>query len=357
MHQTKKFSNFVIPAIFLIGIAASGTFAQRPYRVGTTTANFLEIGYGSAGIAMGDAYVSVVNDLSALYWNPAGLGFMEQNEAQFVHQPWIAEVNATFAGVGLILPDIGTLGIGFFHLGYGDEEVTTVRQQEGTGELFTATDFALSLSYSRRLAHWFSFGASVKYVSSQIWHANASAVAMDLGVLFSTPFFSFTGERENGMSVGMSISNYGTRMQYNGIDLLNPIDILPNEDGNFRDARGQFTLDQWELPLIFRLGVSLQPLVAGASRVILAADALHPNNNSESVNVGAQYQYKIPTAGTFYLRGGYKALFMTASEFGLTLGGGVELRMMNNLAIKIDYAYRNVGILGTTHSYSFGVKF
>ena len=40
---------------------------QKPYRVGTTTANFLEIGYGTAGIAMGDACVSSVNDVSAIY--------------------------------------------------------------------------------------------------------------------------------------------------------------------------------------------------------------------------------------------------------------------------------------------------
>ncbi len=357
MRRSKVLScSFAAAMIFLV-TAAEPTFAQRPYRLGTTAANFLEIGYGSAGIAMGEAYVSVVNDLSALYWNPAGLGFMEQSEAQFVTQPWIADVTTTFAGVGIVLPNVGTLGFGFFHIGYGDEEVTTIRQQEGTGELFTASDFALSLSYSRRLAHWFSFGASAKYISSQIWHTSADALAMDLGVLFSTPFFSITGERENAMSIGMSISNYGTRLQYDGIDLLNPIDILPDENGNYRDARGQFTLDQWELPLIFRLGVSVQPLVAGQSRVILAADALHPNNNSESVNVGAQYQYKIPTTGTFYLRGGYKALFMDQSEFGLTLGGGVELRMMNNLALKVDYAYRDIGILGHAHNYSFGIKF
>lgn len=357
MSGIKKRPCIYATALLVLLALNQTTFAQRPYRVGTTAANFLEIGYGSAGSAMGDAYVSVVTDLSGIYWNPAGLGFMEQSEAQFVNQPWIADVNTTFAGVGLVLQDIGTLGVGFFHIGYGDEEVTTIRQQEGTGEMFTANDFALSLTFSRRLVHWFSFGASAKYISSQIWHTSASAVAMDLGVLFNTPFFSFTGERENGLSIGMSISNYGTRMQYNGIDLLNPIDILPNEDGNFRDARGQFTLDEWELPLIFRLGVSLQPLVASRSRVIISADALHPNNNSESVNVGAQYQYNVPTTGTFYLRGGYKALFMTERQFGLSLGGGVELRMMNNIALKVDYAYRDVGILGQTHSYSFGVKF
>jgi hypothetical protein len=175
--------------------------------------------------------------------------------------------------------------------------------------------------------------------------------------MINTDFFSMTGKGENGMSIGMSISNYGSRMEYDGVDLVNPIDILPDEEGNFNDTPGQFRLEQWELPLIFRLGVSLQPLVTERSRVIVSADALHPNNNSESVNMGAQYQYKIPGAGTFYLRGGYKALFMTESEYGLTLGGGVELRMMHNVAIKIDYAYRGIGILGEGAFVFFGVLF
>jgi opacity protein-like surface antigen len=355
MRQHKKIA-YIFSGLIL-GMTAGAGFAQKPYRVGTTTASFLEIGYGSAGSAMGDAYVSMAKDLSALYWNPAGLAFMEQNEAQFLRQPWIAGITSSFVGVGMVLPDVGTLSAGLFLMDYGEGEVTTVLQQEGTGEKFTAGDFALALSYSRRLTHWFAFGASGKYISSKIWHSSATAMAVDLGVMINTDFFSMTGERENGMSIGMSISNYGTKMKYSGLDLVNPIDILPNEQGNFKDTPGQYRLNDWELPLIFRLGVSLQPIVAERMRLIVAADALHPNNNSESVNVGAQYQYKAPGTGTFYLRGGYKALFMNESEYGLTLGGGVELRMMHNFAVKVDYAYRGVGILGQAHSYSFSILF
>ena len=95
----------------------------------------------------------------------------------------------------------------------------------------------------------------------------------------------------------------------------------------------------------------------GNQRITLAVDALHPNNNSESVNVGAEYGLKIPGTGAFYLRGGYKALFMEESEFGLSLGSGIELNFLNNLGLKIDYAYRGVGVLGKTHAYSLGVLF
>ncbi|MCI0513083.1 PorV/PorQ family protein [candidate division KSB1 bacterium] len=348
---------------YLLGTLVLSTFlvetglSQKPYRVGTTSANFLEIGYGSAGSAMGDAYASVVTDLSAIYWNPAGLAFMPQSQALFEYQPWVANINTLFTGVGWVSPSIGTLAVGLFQSDYGAMEVTTLEQQDGTGELFTPRDYCFALSYARQLAQWFAFGASGKYVTSQIWHLNAHALALDLGVVVTTRFFSTTGERSDGMKIGMSIANYGTRMKYDGIDLINPIDILPDEAGNYRDAPGQFRLNQWELPLIFRLGFAVDPYVQTNHRLTLAVDALHPNNNSESVNVGAQYQLRLPGVGEFYLRSGYKGLFMLNSQFGLSFGGGVQLRLLNNVGIKLDYAFRSTAILGNTHAYSIGLLF
>jgi len=355
MSGNKVTSLLVIGALLLLCLAPSSHAVKS--RAGTATANFLEIGFGSAGSAMGDAYVSLVDDLSAMYWNPAGLGYMDKSEAQFTIQPWLVDISTSFVGVGLALPRIGTLGIGLMQVGYGDMPVTNLDFQEGTGELFTANEFAANLSYSRRLAQWFAFGASVKYISSKIWHSGASAVAIDLGVKLNTHFFSPTGEKADGMKIGMSISNYGTRMKYDGIDLLNPIDIKPNEQGNYQFANGKFETVEWELPLIFRVGVAVHPIIIGGHRLTLAADALHPNNNTESVNVGAQYQLKMPAFGSLYLRAGYKALFMEDSEYGPTFGGGLLMNLMGNVGLRLDYAYKSVGLLGNFHSYTCGITF
>ena len=47
----------------LIILLATGLFGQgKPYRVGTTAASFLEMGVGSAGLSMGEAYVGVARD-------------------------------------------------------------------------------------------------------------------------------------------------------------------------------------------------------------------------------------------------------------------------------------------------------
>jgi hypothetical protein len=354
----KRIFRIITISGILIMLLSSVSYAQqRPTRVGTTTAAFLEYGYGGVGMAMGDACVSHVSDITALYWNPAGMAFMPQSEAQFVHQPWLVDINSTFVGVGLVVPEIGTIGIGVIHVGYGDMEVTTVGMQDGTGEIFSVNDYAFSLGFARRLTDWFSFGFAVKYISSSIWHMDASALAMDMGVVVKTPFFAPSEDRNGGLRIGMSIANYGTRMQYDGQDLINPIDILPNENGNYNNASGKFNLSQWELPLIFRIGMSYDIRMLENHTITLSTDALHPNNSAEFVNMGAQYALVNPSFGKFFLRGGYTKLFLPDSEFGLTLGAGFEKSFLNNLGIKFDYAYREVGVLGKVNSFAIGFLF
>lgn len=344
--------------LFIICLIISFTaFAQKPIRVGTTAANFLEIGFGTSGTALGDAQVSMENDVSSLYWNPAGLARLNRSEVMFVTQPWIADMNTSFAAIGIVVPDLGTIGAGLILMDYGEMEVTTMNFQEGTGEIFTPQDMAIYISFARNLAEWFAFGVSGKFVSSNIWHMSATAFAFDFGVLIKTDFFSPTGDNVNGLNIGMSMSNYGSPLKYDGLDLLNPIDISTGEAGNYRDASGQFRLQEWELPLIFRIGTSIKPIKTDEHEVILSADALHPNNNSESVNLGAQYKLTVPTFGKVFLRGGYKALFMEDSQFGLSLGFGVQTDLLFNSGLKVEYSYRDIGVLGNVNSFGVSIQF
>jgi len=330
---------------------------NKPYRVGTTAATFLEMGAGSAGLAMGEAYVSMRSDVSSIYWNPSGLAYLESKEVQFMYRPWVADIKSTFAALAIPIDNVGTFALGIVSLDYGSTEVTTMTMQEGTGEMYSATDLAISFSFARKLADWFAFGATGKYITSKISRLSASSIAIDLGVMINTDFLSQDGDRLNGLAIGMSISNYGTQMQYEGLELLRPIDIAPNENGNFKDVEGQFKLQSWDIPLLFRLGVSFHPILTSSQRITLSVDALHPNNNSESLNVGAEYQLKFPGAGTVYLRGGWRGLFMNESNYGLTLGGGVDVALLNNVIFKVGYAYQDIGILGNYSSFTVGVVF
>ena len=306
--------------IFTLAFLSSVVFTQTINRYGSTAANFLEIGVGSANAAMGDAGVTIAEGPSAVYWNPAALAFITRNENAFMLQPWVLDINMMFIGSTFHVNRVGTFGLSLTHMGYGDMEVTSMAQQEGTGEKFSANEYSAGLTFSRKIVQWFSFGATAKIISSKIWHSTASAFAIDVGTIVNTEFLSPTGKKEDGMRIGMSISNYGTRMKYDGIDLLNPIDISPFEDGNFADVPGQFRPQGWELPLLFRIGVGIKPIYSELHRLTLAIDAIHPNNNSEYLNVGGQYELRLAGQGSLYLRSGYKSLFMTDSQFGATYG-------------------------------------
>ncbi len=324
---------------------------------GTTGANFLEIDIGSAATAMGGAYVSVANDVSSAYWNPAGLAYIKNRQTFFTYQPWLVGIDNIYAGVAINYKYAGTLAFTMNYMGYGNEPVTTVSEPEGTGEFYTANEFAASISYGRRLVNWFSFGASAKYISSNIWHMSANALAFDFGVLVTTDFFSPTDKRNQGMKIGMSISNYGTRLRYDGIDIMVPIDPEPDEYGNFDDVEGLYKTSEWELPLIFRLGFSLHPIYTEQFRMLVAVDALHPNNNNESLNVGTQLTYLIPGKASLFLRAGYKGLYLKDSEYGLTYGGGLRFYISDFNFFDLDYTYKTLGILGNIHLYTIKFSF
>ena len=231
----------------------------------------------------------------------------------------------------------------------------------GTGERFGASDVAATFTFSRKIVSGFSFGSSMKYISSKIWHSSASAFAVDLGVLVNTNFFSFTGKDKDGMNIGMSISNYGTRMKYDGIDNYQPIDISEFEEGNYGDVAGQFRTSEWELPLIFRIGFSIKPIVTKLMNLTLSADALHPNNNAESLNIGAALDNKIPGFGVVSLtmgaKSGMNSITKEDNDIGVTVGAGTKMFYLGNKSISIDYTYKTMGILGNVQVYTVGVSF
>jgi len=64
----------IILLIFLAGYPLFAQYTSNVSNVATTCAPFLEIGVGARAIGMGGAFVATANDVSALYWNPAGIG-------------------------------------------------------------------------------------------------------------------------------------------------------------------------------------------------------------------------------------------------------------------------------------------
>ena len=335
----------------VVAFAAAGSLCIPPRagaqvtKVGTTAAKFLSIPVGARALGMGGAQVAVANDPSAMYWNAAGLAQQTQSEAMFNHTNWIADIDFNYGGVVLPLGEGGTIGLNFTSLSMGEMERTTEDQPEGTGEMFNATSFAVGVSYGRNLTDWFAIGVNAKYVNERIWNSTAVGFAVDVGTLFTTPF--------EGLKFGAGISNFGTKMRINGDDLLVLKDISTN-NGNNPNINANLSTDYFDLPLTLRIGVCYQPIANEDELLTLAVDAVHPNDNSESISLGgelAAFQRIIA------IRGGYKALGAKDGEDQFTVGGGVRYALTGNLIFKMDYAFEKFGRLNNVHKFGIGVMF
>lgn len=337
----------IIYKVFLIVFLNFGLlFAQSISKVGTTAATFLEIGVGPSN-GMGGAFVSLANDATALYWNVAGISTLVNNEVAISHINWIASTNLDYAGLIIPLGDVGTIGASLTSLTMGDEKVRTVDMPEGTGEYYSAADIAIGISYSRNLTNRFSIGITCKYIQETIWHMSSNAFALDFGTLFKTDLFG-------GLVIGASLSNFGTKMKLSGIDTRTYSSVAPQQLGTNSQIPYVIDLDSWYLPILFRIGVSTNVIKTDDLRWTVAADALHPNDNYESMNVGSELAYKDFLFG----RIGFQSLFLKDREGGLTLGVGINSKMLfsSNL-FRFDYSYRDFGRLNAIHSFSIGIKF
>ena len=314
-------------------------------RVGTTAAQFLKLGVGARAISLGGAYVAEANDMSAVYWNPAGFARLSGSHVQLSNTRYRADVNYNFAAFGTSIDRVGSLGLSLLMVDSGDMAVRTEMQPEGTGEQFNVLSFALQFSYARNLSDQFSLGANVKLVQERVWHSKASSVAFDIGTLFTTPFKS--------LRLGASMSNLGPKMRLDGRDILFSEDPSPNTDGTAEIVNAQYRTDGFSMPLIFRVGLAWDALHTGTHRIVVITDAAHPNDNAEYVNAGAEYEFRELIA----FRAGYRNLFKPDTEQGLTAGGSLAIRINRDLAARFDYAYADFGRLTQTHWFTFNLSF
>ncbi|GAB4338201.1 MAG: hypothetical protein Kow0037_22010 [Calditrichia bacterium] len=320
-------------------------YREKVSKRGTTAASFLEIGVGSRALAMGGAFTALSDDPTALYWNVGGLAKLKRSGVIFNHTEWIADTRFDFLGTAFTLGRWGTIGLSITSLGMDEMEVTTVEEPEGTGQLFTASDIAVSLAYAFNLTDRFSIGLNPKVIRQSIWEMVATGFAIDLGVHYVTPF--------KGITLGFAMTNFGTKMRLDGHNTRILYDFVPGSSGNNDRVPAKLETDAWPLPLNFRIGFLYDVLTTPMHSLKLAVDAAHPNNNYESVNIGAEYVFQ----KRFALRAGYKSLFLEDSEESLTLGAGLHYPIMGNIMLNIDFAYADFGLLENIYKYSIGINF
>ena len=330
----------IIFSCFLIN---SLIISQTVSKIGTTAAQFLKIGIGSRALGLGGAYSAVADDASALYWNPGGLSRIRNNQILLDHYDWILDVDLDYIGIIISTPQ-GNIGAAISYLHMGEMDVTTTHNPEGTGEKFGAGSIMAQFSFARNLTDRFSVGGSTKIVQENIYNSKATGLAIDLGTLYYT--------QVPGLTMGMSISNYGTKMQMSGRDMILQTEVDPSLESDPININANYATDRFDLPLIFRFGLAYKKNLPNNLRLLIAADALHPNDNTESINLGTE----ISLRDFVFLRAGWENLYQRDRQKGIALGGGTKLNIGGN-NLYIDYTHAQLGLLGNQDKITLTISF
>jgi hypothetical protein len=350
--QTKISNTLKLLVALVMSIAMFLSVVTAQSKVGTTTAQFLGIAVGPRAIAMGGAYVASSEDVTSLFWNPGAFSQSPSSEFVFSNTEWLVGSKFRWFGFMLNLDGVNALGLSLTQLDYGEDDVTTVEAPDGNGQRWSANDLAIGLSYARNLTNRFSIGGTAKYVSQRIWNESASTVTFDLGLLFVTNFHS--------MRLGMSMSNFGGDMTLDGKDLFQRIDIDPANSGSNKTLVGKLKTDPWPMPLLFRVGVAMDCIKDDAVTATIAVDALRPNDNNTSINVGGEVAWmnmlfvRAGCASILTDGGGYA---QSTSQQGVSFGAGFRYTMSSMGALEVDYALNSFGLFGNLNTLAVSIRF
>lgn len=333
----------------LLNLVFYSTFAQvegTTNKVGTTAATFLKIGAGARAIGMGGAYTALSDDIYSVYYNPAGIARTEgMGQVTFNHAEWLADMDFDFAAGSFNMGDLGTLFASFTSFRVPEDKVRTFDHPEGDGRYWDATSLAIGIGYAKMLTDRFSIGFHAKYIRESIWNCSASGFALDIGTYYVTPF--------NDLVIGATITNFGTKMQLDGRDIQFNID--PNDDFNSgpNNIPAQYEMGKYDMPMRFRLGLSMNVVKTRYFRATTSVDAVVPNDNSEYLNTGLELTYD----ELIFARIGYKELFMVNAEGGLTFGAGVKYKINDNFKVFVNYGYSDYNRLKNVQFIDVGIIF
>jgi hypothetical protein len=332
---------------------------------GTASGEFLLLGAGARGTALGSAFAAIATDVSAMYYNPAGLSELPRPGAMVGTFDYVADTRYTWAG--LAFPFSGgsrALGLQFGTFGFSDQPVYTVESPDGTGGTYSVHENYVGLTLAQNFSDRFSAGLTAKGIFDQLGEANGQAFAFDFGASFHTSLYS------HPIRLSFTMANLGTDLTYNG-DALN-VDIPRQIDPTIPSLPqpGQLRTKGFPLPTMFRVGLAYDLIGNEKSRLTLLSDFNQGNQNRAGFSGGGEWAMNSLGGSPFgfAVRGSYSyapannidltnplsqtSLNDEENLQGLAAGGGLTYSR-EGFSLGVDYAYKYMGILGPTNFFSF----
>ncbi|MEK7476376.1 MAG: OmpA family protein [Candidatus Coatesbacteria bacterium] len=285
---------------------------------GTTGANGVKLSSGARPESLGGAYVGLADDLSALFWNPAGLALLQSPEASFLHTAYVAETSYDVLAYAQPLGAAGTVAGALNLLSYGSFGQASARGG-GLMDSLSPADVFVTGAWGTAVPPFLGLdklrlGGSVKMTFQSLTNSTESGLALTGGLLWDTPV--------EGLRAGTTVDNAGAVITGSGL-----------------------------MPLAWRLGASYARDLAARFRGVAVADTLVQLDAGFHGGLGVEVTGYDLVALRLGWRGG-------GAEGGPTAGLGARYpaRIMNRaLLFKLDYALATHGVLGTAHRVQLGV--
>jgi len=318
---------------FLLGCMITGAEGQTFNKGGRTAMQFLKIGIGARQVAVGEACIAGVQDINAVFWNPAAITGVQSAEASFSYASWFANLSYMAGAVGYRWEDVGTFALSYASLDYGQIDEALVSISGGgsdtrTGNTFSGGDVLLGLSFSKEFSNHLSIGGTAKFIQEKLFIYGERLFAFDVGTFYDTHF--------KGIRIAMAAQNFAGSVKW--------LAVSDRQEG-------------YDIPLVFRIGASANLLgvenafldVGELHRLTVNLDAIHTNDYAGRFHLGGEYEF----SGFLSLRGGYRFNY---NEGNVSFGIGVQ-QEVSGMHLRLDYAYVSFTYLESPHRITLSVAF
>lgn len=340
-----SFNRFMVILVALLLLVSVNGFAQEA-RTGTNAASELLIPVGARYIGMGGAPLAVVSGIDAIYYNPAGLSSSDKTAyGMFSQMSYIADIDVTYAAASVNFEGFGSLAFAIKSLNIGEIDITTVDAPDGTGATFSPQFLTIGMTYSKALSDRVYVGATANIVSETMDRVKASGMAFDFGVQYRG-----VGQIE-GLSLGLAVKNVGQSMRFGGTGLVRQTDLLV---GDRPTSPTEVVAQADELPTTFEIGLNYSMKIDERSAVDFSSMYQEQSFLDDITKFGVEYSFD----NMAFLRAGYSISpnatdlnGENAYNYGLTLGGGLQYTI-NNVDVRLDYAFRQVDLFNSNNVFS-----
>ncbi|MBI4064076.1 MAG: PorV/PorQ family protein [Elusimicrobia bacterium] len=272
----------------------------------------MKIPVGARAVGMGSAFTALVDDASALYWNPSGIARIDRTDLLASHNEWIADTRASYVGLAQRLGFGQVIGISYLTL-YMDPLDRRNEQGIKTGT-FQARDRAVAVSWATSMTSRLSLGVTAKQIVQTIDDAQARGSAIDAGVQIRP---------HRRVSLGASITNVGGPMK--------------------------FVEKAYALPTTLRAGLGYN-LTQGLVLALEGTREAGAVNSKTNFAAGVEYNMLSMSQSYFWSPVAWRLGYFSPNGPGVGLG----LKIFGS---NLDYALTPMGELGLTHRVSLNLKF